>query len=114
MSRAPLNANGMREIRIEARTINLRHKKSLELGTLVLIVEDTDEPVRNNVDVCANVLLALCAIIKSVCPIPKHGRIEFRALGNVVWFCSDKPPAQEEAIDMTLNLLRETMEVENV
>lgn len=114
MSRAPLNANGMREITIEARTINLRHTTSLQLGTLILIVEDTDEPVRNNVDVCANVLLALCAIIKSVCPIPEHGRIEFRALGNVVRYCSDKPPTQEEAIDMTLNLLRETIEVDNV
>jgi len=117
MSRAPLNADGRREISIEVRAITLSKgnivTESVPLGELVLIAEDTDEPVRNDPDVCAHVVMGISHVIQSVLPIPSCGRIEFRALafGNVVRFCSDKEPTETELINMTLNLLRETAEV---
>jgi hypothetical protein len=115
MSRAPLNADGRREISIEVRAITLSNKtivtESIQLGELVLIAEDTDEPVRNDPDVCAHVVMGISHVIQSVMPIPSCGRIEFRALGNVVRFCSDEEPTETELINMTMNLLRETAEV---
>ena len=110
MSRAPLNDDGKREIRVDAWTIDLRTKERTELACFVVIADDTDEPVRNCPAVCALVCTAMCSVIRTVLPIPSYGRVEFSALGNVVRFYSDQTPTEDQGIQMTLNLLRETCE----
>ena len=99
--------DGLMRVSIEVWLIESNREK--QHGLLQVLTADTDEPIRNDPHVCAAIAAVLNEIIYPLLPMPSQARIEFRAFGNRVRFCSDKEPSEDVLIDMALNLLRQTI-----